>query len=88
MEADNKPPVVSSDDSLIIAETDQEMNDVKMNVAADSDTPETNSTVDNIVETRTGELSAPLSQVDTPDVLVRFREKKKLHWTGKTCALN
>jgi tRNA-dihydrouridine synthase 3 len=51
-------------------------------------TPEPNSTVDNIVETRTGELSAPLSQVDTPDVLVRFREKKKLHWTGKTCASN
>lgn len=76
-------------DSLIIAESEQEMNDVKMDtVAAGSDTQEPNSTVDNIVETRTGELNGPLSQVDTPDVPVRFWEKKKLHWTGKTCALN
>jgi tRNA-dihydrouridine synthase 3 len=89
VEADNKPPVVPSADSLIIVESNQEMNDVKMNtVAADSDSPKPNSTVDNIVETRTGELSAHLSQVDTPDVLVRFREKNKLHWTGKTCAFN
>lgn len=65
------------------------MNDVEMNtVAAGSDTPEPNSTFDNIVETWTGELNGPLSQVDTPDVPVRFREKKKLRWTGKTCALN
>ena len=62
------------------------MNDVT--VAASSDAPEPNSTVDNIVETRTGELNAPLSQVDTPDVSVRFLEKKRLHWTGKTCTLN
>lgn len=81
--------MVPTADSLIIAEPEQEMNDVKMNtVAVDSDTPEPNSTVDNIVETRTGELNGPLSQVDSPDVPVRFWEKKRLHWTGKTCTLN
>jgi tRNA-dihydrouridine synthase 3 len=70
---------------LIISESEQEMDDVKMNsVAAGSDTPEPNSTV---VETRTGELNGPLSQVDTPDVPVRFREKKTLRWAGKTCEL-
>ena len=25
------------------------------------------------------------SQVDTPDVPLRFVEKKRLHWAGKTC---
>ena len=65
------------------------MDDVKMDtVTAGSDIPEHNSTVDNILETRTGELNGPLSQVDTPDVPVRFFEKKRLQWTGKTCALN
>ena len=81
--------MVPTADSLIITESEQEMNDVKMDaVAAGSDIPEPNSTVDNIVETRTGELIGTLSQVDTPDVPVRFLEKKKLHWAGKTCALN
>ena len=65
------------------------MNDVKTDtVAARSDIPEPNPTVDDIVETLTGELNGPSSQVDTPDVPLRFLEKKKLHWTGKTCAFN
>ena len=77
--------MVPTADSLIITESEQETNDVKMN---SSGTPEPNSTVDNIVETRTGELNGLSSQVDTPDVPVRFLEKKRLYWTGKTCALN
>ena len=54
------------------------------------DTPEPNFMVDidNIAETRTGETNGPLSQVDTPDVPVRFSEKKRLHWAGKTCEFN
>ena len=73
----------------MVPESKQEIIDVKMDsVAAGSDTPEPNSTVDNIVETRTGELNGPLNQVDTPDMPVRFWEKKRLQWTGKTCALN
>lgn len=27
------------------------------------------------------------TQEDTPDVPLRFVEKKRLHWTGKTCTL-
>ncbi|KAF8801086.1 zinc finger dihydrouridine synthase [Phlegmacium glaucopus] len=84
-EADNKPAVVPTADSVVIPEPEQQTNDVKMNiVTAGSDTPEPNFTVDNIVETRTRELGGPLSQVDTPDVLVRFPEKRRLHWAGKT----
>ena len=26
-----------------------------------------------------------MSQTDTPDTPVRFAEKKRLHWTGKSC---
>jgi tRNA-dihydrouridine synthase 3 len=81
--------VVPTTDSLIIAEPEQQATDVKMNiVVAGSDTPQSNTTRDNIVETRTGELTGPLSEVDTADVPIRFSEKKRLHWAGKTCALN
>jgi tRNA-dihydrouridine synthase 3 len=81
--------VVPTADSLIIPESEQEMNGVKMDtVAAGSDIVEPNSTVDNIVETRTGEPNGLSSQADAPDMPVRFLEKKKLHWAGKTCALN
>ena len=63
------------------------MNHVKMDAGAPagSDIPEPNFT---IVETQSRELGGPLSQVDTPDMPVRFSEKKRLHWAGKTCALN
>jgi tRNA-dihydrouridine synthase 3 len=78
--------VVPAADSVIIAEPEQQIIDVRMNtVVASSDTPEPSSTVDNIIETRTGELNGPSSQVDVP---VRFSEKKRLHWAGKTCTLN
>ena len=65
------------------------MDYVKMDAgAAGSDIPEPNFTIDDIVETQSRELNGPLSQVDTPDVPVRFSEKKRLHWAGKTCTLN
>ena len=57
-------------------------------VVVDSDTPEPNLIVDNIVEARTGERNGSSSQVDTPDMPIRFPEKKRLHWAGKTCAFN
>ena len=28
---------------------------------------------------------ADASQTDTPDTPMRFAEKKRLHWNGKTC---
>ena len=81
--------MVPTADSIVVAEPEQQMNDIKMSgVAAGSDTPGPNFTVDNIIETRTRGLNSPLSQVDTPDMPIRFSEKKRLHWTGKTCALN
>ncbi|KAJ7613631.1 hypothetical protein DFH06DRAFT_1484630 [Mycena polygramma] len=39
-------------------------------------------TVDAIVEKRTGDAVA---NVDAPESVVRFREKKRLDWEGKTC---
>jgi tRNA-dihydrouridine synthase 3 len=39
---------------------------------------------ESIISQRTGE---DMSDVDTADVPVRFAEKKRLNWAGKTCAL-
>lgn len=36
-----------------------------------------------LIEQKTGDPA--LSQIDTPDVPIRFAEKKRLHWSGKTC---
>ncbi|KAF8151441.1 zinc finger dihydrouridine synthase [Crassisporium funariophilum] len=41
-------------------------------------------TVDKVVELRTGDANGSSSQVDSPDAPVRFAEKKRLHWEGKT----
>lgn len=41
------------------------------------------STTEELIEKRSGESSTYTS--DTPDVPVRFAEKKRLHWSGKTC---
>jgi tRNA-dihydrouridine synthase 3 len=81
--------VVPTADSVVISELEQQT-DVEMKTTPGSDTPEPNFIVDidNIAETRTRETNGPLSQVDTPDVPVRFSEKKRLHWAGKTCELN
>lgn len=40
---------------------------------------------DEIVERRTGDTVAP---ADAPDVPLRFSEKKRLDWEGKTCRLS
>lgn len=40
------------------------------------------SSEDQLIERRTGDANF---QVDTPDVPLRFTEKKRLHWAGKTC---
>lgn len=29
----------------------------------------------------------PMAQADTPDVPMRFNEKKRLHWQGLTCTI-
>jgi hypothetical protein len=40
------------------------------------------------LETSTPQTSGQdvyMPQTDTPDTPIRFAEKKRLHWTGKTC---
>lgn len=37
------------------------------------------------VEGATSTETSAAAQEDTPDVPVRFAEKKRLHWKGKTC---
>lgn len=42
--------------------------------------------VEETIQKRTGSMS--LDEDDVSDVPPRFAEKKRLHWTGKTCGLS
>jgi tRNA-dihydrouridine synthase 3 len=42
--------------------------------------------VEETIQKRIG--SMPLGEADFSDVPLRFTEKKRLHWTGKTCELS
>ncbi|KZP04589.1 zinc finger dihydrouridine synthase [Athelia psychrophila] len=46
------------------------------------DVPQSESEASTLIEKRTGDASS--SQAESPDVPVRFSEKKRLHWSGKT----
>ncbi|KAK7039920.1 tRNA-dihydrouridine(47) synthase [NAD(P)(+)] [Favolaschia claudopus] len=63
-----------STSAIVVSEPDQDMHDA---VAP----PEPRSGVDEIVEKRTGEITAP---ADAPDVPMRAVERKRLDWAGKT----
>jgi tRNA-dihydrouridine synthase 3 len=71
LDGNTKPKVVPRADSMVVAEPEQDLEMVL---------PQP--TVEQVVEKRTGDLSF---QQDTPDARVRFSEKKRLHWAGKTC---
>ncbi|KAJ3509437.1 hypothetical protein NLJ89_g5226 [Agrocybe chaxingu] len=87
-EANGKPKVIPDENSVIIAEPEQQPEDIEMDASTKSTTsPETHAGFapvdpDSITQKYTGDSSA--SQTDAPDVPVRFAEKKRLHWTGKT----
>jgi len=61
--------------SVVVAEPEQDI-DPELELMAEP-------VVQKIAQ-RTGDVA---SQVDSPDVPVRFSEKKRLHWAGKTCRL-
>ncbi|KAF8881681.1 hypothetical protein CPB84DRAFT_1687038 [Gymnopilus junonius] len=83
---DAKPKPVPDANSVVIAEPEQDLQDVEITgpdtVESQPEAPK--SKEDEIVETRTGDAEASTSQVDTPDVPMRFQEKKRLNWSGKT----
>jgi len=74
-DGNDKPKPVPAANSLVIAEPEQELEDVEM--------VPPQPTMEQVIEKRTGDLT---SQQDAPDTQVRFAEKKRLHWAGKTCA--
>ncbi|GLB39772.1 putative catalyzes the synthesis of dihydrouridine, a modified base found in the D-loop of most tRNAs [Lyophyllum shimeji] len=76
-EKESKPAADAS--SIVVAEPDQEMELEEKQVLVKATKP----LVEELVEKRTGEPTT-VSQVDTPDVPMRFSEKKRLHWSGKT----
>lgn len=73
-DGNDKPKPVPSAKSLVVAEPEQELDDVEMAPPQPK--------VEQIIEKRTGDLGP---QQDAPDARVRFIEKKRLHWAGKTC---
>jgi len=68
---------VLQNDSVVVAEPEQ-TSDVVVDSAPDSMSPQ----VDELIMTRTGNSHQLESTTDVP---MRFREKKRLNWTGKTC---
>ncbi|RDB17331.1 tRNA-dihydrouridine(47) synthase [NAD(P)(+)] [Hypsizygus marmoreus] len=81
-EAENKPKPVPDANSVVLAEPEQAMVLDHTEAQLQSVPPPEPIAVE-VIEKRTGEpLSA--SQLDTPDVPIRFSEKKQLHWSGKT----
>ncbi|KAF8065084.1 hypothetical protein FPV67DRAFT_1562931 [Lyophyllum atratum] len=82
-EAEEKPKSIPNENSVIVAEPDQEM-DVDTELPTKSIPVELpKPAVEEVVEKRIEEPSLA-SQADTPDMPVRFSEKKRLHWSGKT----
>ena len=59
-----------------------------MEVDLDAQQPQSEKpTVEEIIETRTG-TDVAMSAQDAPDVPMRFADKRRLHWAGKTCMCN
>jgi len=68
---------VLQNDSVVVTEPEQ-ASDVVTVSAPDSMFPQ----VDELIMARTGNSHQLESTTDVP---IRFREKKRLNWTGKTC---
>ncbi|KAF9467198.1 hypothetical protein BDZ94DRAFT_1211631 [Collybia nuda] len=68
-DSESKPKPAPNANSLIMPEPEQNM-DIVQRPASE------------IISQRTGDLLSASS--DTPDVPIRFSEKKRLHWSGKT----
>ena len=72
---------IPAEDAIVMAEPEQ--GEISTLVPSDScsQLPES---VDEVIQKRTGDAILN-GQIDGPDVPLRFNEKKRLHWTGKTC---
>ncbi|KAG6890243.1 tRNA-dihydrouridine synthase 3 [Termitomyces sp. T32_za158] len=77
-ETSSKPK--ADEESVVLTEPEQNMEVDTM--ALEKPARATLSASEELIEKRTGGSSALMS--DTPDVPVRFAEKKRLHWSGKT----
>lgn len=76
---ESKPKPVPDEKSVVVEEPVQDME-----VDLDAQQPQLEKpTVQEIIETRTG-TDEVMSAQDSPDVSIRFAEKKRLHWAGKT----
>ncbi|KAG6889934.1 tRNA-dihydrouridine synthase 3 [Termitomyces sp. Mi166 len=81
VETSSKPKTDGGSGAVVLTEPEQDM-DIDT-TASEKPTRAPASTTEESIEKRTGESSLA-STSDTPDVPVRFAEKKRLHWSGKT----
>jgi tRNA-dihydrouridine synthase 3 len=73
---ESKPKPGPNENSVVVEEPVQDM---EVDVDAQQQQSE-KPTVEEIIETRTG-----TDEVISPDVSIRFAEKKRLRWARKTC---
>ncbi|KAF8241060.1 FMN-linked oxidoreductase [Tricholoma matsutake] len=76
-EVDGTPKSIPNQNSVITSEHEQTNIDVEPKASSDAQ-------LIDIVGKRTSDFLPIKSQVDTPDTPLRFSEKKRLHWSGKT----
>ncbi|KAJ3567931.1 hypothetical protein NP233_g6045 [Leucocoprinus birnbaumii] len=74
----DKPSPVSNPDTMVVAEPEQDLDAV---MSAPENTEAAPSKVDELISKQTGTFHGADGDVDVP---MRYREKKRLHWTGKT----
>lgn len=71
--------IVPNDDSVIVTEPEQ---DLTSSVTVSGTQKCLTGGIDELVQERTGDTA---ESTDIDDVPIRFCEKKRLHWAGKTC---
>lgn len=72
-------------DSNAITETPPAAESIPVPAIESTAAPAPEQTQTELVEKRTGDTLPLTSQADSTDARVRFSEKKRLHWKGKTC---
>ena len=75
----DKPEEMTAENAIVVAEPEQD----EMSAAPLSSSGQN---VEETIQKRTGSML--IDEDDVSDVPPRFAEKKRLHWTGKTCGLS
>jgi tRNA-dihydrouridine synthase 3 len=81
---DSKSGRRGNENALLVSEPEQEE---PIATSAVSEIQKPQETTEELIQKRMGTVWAN-GQTDSPDTPLRFSEKKRLHWAGKTCRLH